>query len=198
VWLVYVNRPADDTITAGVRSIVEEGYLDGNSAVGSGQFMGVSNVTIAPRMFGYVPYLTEPDVMPYVVQTPGNVNLFVLADDTRSSAPDAGCNGGCLVSESFHGVTGTPGVAYAMIEGWNLQAFYNSHEGYPKDRPYQFFDVAHELIEASSDAEISDACGFGVVPWGSYSLPAFQVGGRCTVGPIVAAAGTSGADAASA
>jgi hypothetical protein len=172
VWLVYVDRAADPAITAGVRAIVEDGYLPS-----PGTLAGVSEATVLHGWYGALPYVTDADVQP-LVRSDVDITLLVLPDDIHAEPPDARCSG-CLYTSSYHQVT-ADGRRYAVVSGRIREPL--RELGYPDDQPLALYDAAHELVEAATDAERADPCAPDVVVWLGMALPRYVWGGVCTGG----------------
>ena len=176
VWLVYVDQAPDAAVTAGVRAIVEGGYLP----YGPGTLEGVSTATVLHTWYGTLPYVTDADVLP-LVRADVDITLLVLPEEIHAEPPDAQC-GGCLYTSSYHQVT-ADGHRYAVLSGRIREPL--RELGYPDDQPLALYDAAHELVEAAADAEIADACAppAGVLlPWRGYMLPAYRLGNVCLIG----------------
>jgi len=173
VALVYVDRAPDAAITTGVRAIVEDGYLPS-----PGTLVGVSEATVLHAWWGSTPYVVDAQIAPLVRQDAA-LTLVVLPDDLHAEPPDARC-WGCLSTSSYHQVT-PDGRRYAVVSGHSREPL--RWLGYPEDQPQALFDAAHELVEATMDAEIADPCADGPLQrWHAYWLPAYRSAGTCTIG----------------
>ena len=176
VWLVYVDQAPDAAVTAGVRAIVEDGYLPD----GAGTLAGVSTATVLHTWYGTLPYVTDGDVLP-LVRSDVDITLLVLPDDIHAAPPDARCDG-CLYTSSYHQVT-ADGHRYAVLSGRIREPL--RELGYPDGQPLALYDAAHELVEAAADAEIADPCAppaDTLESWHGYVLPAYRWAGVCTIG----------------
>jgi len=181
VWVVFVNTGLDWSTLAGIRSIVEDGYLDLAPGVGRGRLVGVGGVTVPTARFGYLDYVEDAALRPFVQPRPVDITLFVLPDDLPVEQLGASCNG-CLVTGSYHSAL-ADGRRYGVVGG-RVRATLTAM-GYPESQPLALYDAAHELVEAAAGAELADPCGQQLAPYGPYTLPGYSVAGRCTI-PVYA------------